>query len=460
MMQRAVMVLISAFPLFFAGACWFGAMFPLSAPMWCGVGILCCAFGVRNRLLLVVAGFLAAAVFSSNAIGGLQPLTSQTFVGTVVFVRDPQYFPGRMVADVKTNEGRMQLSASGSVESRLRDSTAGTHVVVSGSLRKLSHPERFRSRHLRMSLVVSDVIGSDWRSLWSIPIDFVRSVVENGASALPIEQQAVYKGFVIGDDRGSDQEVTQEFEDSGLSHLLVVSGQNVVFVLAVITPLTRGLGRRSRTAVLFAVLLLFAAVTRFEPSILRATAMALIALVGTNSGRSLGALSRLAIAVSLLVLLDPLLVHSFGFRLSVAATAGIALFSQAIADRLRGPGWFRQVLSVTIAAQVAVAPFIVPLFGPMPLASLPANVLAEPVAGLVMMWGSSVGLLAGVLGGWPAVVLQAPVRIGVWWIMLIADRCSQLPLPRIGLTPLVLACVAVVGRRAVQRGWTVRRLRQ
>jgi competence protein ComEC len=306
-----------------------------------------------------------------------------------------------------------------------------------------------------MALSVSEASLQRGADLWRIPVDFVRNAILNGGKALPAEQRPVYSGFVIGDDRGSSDDVVRAFENSGLSHLLVVSGENVIFIIALATPLASRLPRRPRIFVLTLVLLLFAAVTRFEPSVLRATAMALLAVVGAASGRPLNARRRVAVAVALLLLIDPLLVESLGFRLSVAATVGITLLASGLARRLRGPNWLRQVLAITIAAQIFVAPLVIPSFGPMPLASLPANVLAEPVAGFVMMWGSSVGLLAGVLGGWPAVVLQAPVRLGVWWIMTVAKWCSGLPLPRLTLSAIVALSVgaATVARVRSSQFW-------
>jgi competence protein ComEC len=250
-----------------------------------------------------------------------------------------------------------------------------------------------------MAMSVSEASLESGTDLWRVPVDLVRGAILRGAQVLPEDQRPLYTGFVIGDDRGSREEVVQAFKDSGLSHLLVVSGQNVVFLLAIAAPLAARLGRRSNLVVLLSVLLLFAAVTRFEPSVLRACAMAMLAVAGASSGRPLTTGRRIAVAVALLIMIDPLLVESLGFRLSVAATVGIALFASGIARRLRGPEWSKRVLSITIAAQVAVAPLIIPVVGPLPLASLPANVFAEPIAGFVMMWGSTVGVVAGLIGG-------------------------------------------------------------
>jgi competence protein ComEC len=152
-------------------------------------------------------------------------------------------------------------------------------------------------------------------------------------------------------------------------------------------------------------------------------------------------------------MIDPLLVESLGFRLSVAATVGIALFASGIARRLKGPEWFKRVLSITVASQLGVAPLIIPVVGPMPLSSLPANVLAEPIAGFVMMWGSTVGVVAGLIGGWPAAILQAPVRLGVWWIMNVAESCSDLPLPRVSLPVIILVTLCMLALLGAHSSW-------
>ena len=86
-----------------------------------------------------------------------------------------------------------------------------------------------------------------------------------------------------------------------------------------------------------ALLVLFAAVTRFEPSVLRATAMAALAAVGVTVGRPGSTGRLLALAVAGLVVVDPLLVHSLGFRLSVAATAGIVVLAGPLHRALPGP---------------------------------------------------------------------------------------------------------------------------
>ena len=125
-------------------------------------------------------------------------------------------------------------------------------------------------------------------------------------------------------------------------------------------------------------------------------------------GRPSSRLRVLALAVTVLLLIDPLLVHSVGFLLSVGACVGIAVLARPLTDLLPGPRGLITPLAVTMAAQVGVAPVLVPVFGGVPVASLPANLLAVPAAGPVMMWGLAAGLPAGVLGG--TVAPRAPRR--------------------------------------------------
>ena len=77
--------------------------------------------------------------------------------------------------------------------------------------------------------------------------------------------------------------------------------------------------------------------------------------------------------------------------------AGIAFLESPIRSALRAPAALRSAVSVTLAAQLAVAPVLMTMFGPMSVISLPANVLAGPIAGAVMAWGMTAGVVAGLI---------------------------------------------------------------
>ena len=184
-------------------------------------------------------------------------------------------------------------------------------------------------------------------------------------------------------------------------------------------------------------------ITRFEPSVIRAAVMAALACTAVALGRSARTGRLLALTVTGVLLADPLLVHDVGWWLSVGATAGIALLAAPLAARLPGPAPLRAGLAVTVAAQLGVAPVSVAVFGPLPLASVPANLFAIPAAGPVMVYGLPVGLLSAVAPAVAARVLQLPTVLMVRWIARVAAWGAAAPLPALGAPGLVAAAAGV-----------------
>lgn len=171
--------------------------------------------------------------------------------------------------------------------------------------------------------------------------------------------------------------------------------------------------------------------------------MAMVTLFAATIGRPASSLRVLALAVTGLLLIDPLLVHSVGFQLSVGACAGIALFSKRITALVPGPRPLAEALGVTVAAQAGVAPVMVPIFGGLPVAALVANLVALPAAGPLMVWGLAAGLPAGMLGGGVATLLHLPTRAMVAWVAGVARVTGTLPLGQLGLVHVAVLAVAV-----------------
>jgi competence protein ComEC len=231
---------------------------------------------------------------------------------------------------------------------------------------------------------------------------------------------------VIGDDSREPPAMVDAFRGSGLSHLTAVSGQNVAFLLAAAGLLLRRLRPWWRWAVSVVLIAWFMALTRFEPSVLRAGLMAMLAISAFTLGHRQHPARLLALALTVLVLVDPFLVWSVGLWLSVGATAGVCVVGPWLAERLRGPPWWSLALGTTLGAQVGVVVPSVLVFHRLPLVSIPANLLAVPVAGAVMLVGLPVGLLAG--WGPPALVdvVMVPCRLGTRWVATVAEVAARL----------------------------------
>jgi competence protein ComEC len=179
--------------------------------------------------------------------------------------------------------------------------------------------------------------------------------------------------------------------------------------------------------------------------------MAACAMTALYLGRPTSGLRVLALAVIGLLLADPFLVHSVGFLLSCGASGGIALMAANLSARLRGPRWVRDGLGVTLAAQIGVAPVILPIFGTLPAAALPANLVAVPLAGPLTVWGLTAGVAGGIVGRWSATVaewLQFPTLVLVRAVLAVASLAARIPLQVDGRTAFALVGLVATGAAA------------
>jgi competence protein ComEC len=202
------------------------------------------------------------------------------------------------------------------------------------------------------------------------------------------------------------------------------------------------------------VVAFFALVTRWEPSVLRATAMATIALVALWAGRPRRVGPALAVAALGLLVLDPLLSTSVGFQLSVAATAGLATMAGPLATRL---SWLSRPVAgaaaATLAAQIAVTPLLLLRFGVVPSVTLVANVLAVPAVAPALFLGT---VASGAANAWPDAGRMVGRLAGapLGYLVDLSDRMAQAPLPTLtgGAVAAVLATAV-----AATVTWAVRR---
>lgn len=228
--------------------------------------------------------------------------------------------------------------------------------------------------------------------------------------------RALLAGFLIGDTSAVSEHDSEAMRRSGLSHLVAVSGSNVVLFLGVVAVVAGPLstGPRRRAAIGLVALPFYAAATRFEPSVVRASVMAGMALAGRLVGVVLEAWQLLSLAVVVILLVDPVLAASPGFQLSVAATAGV-LVGARWPVRTR---WARAV-AVSIGAQIAVAPLLVLGFGSVPLLSPAVNLIAAPLAAAATVLGT-----VGVLG---PTFLAVPAGWLAWLVLFLARGAAGWP---------------------------------
>lgn len=431
-------------------AVWLGAAVPTSVPA-AVVGVLVfIGVWVRRPFVVACAGCALASMLAGSARNSAD-VPAGTFVGEVTVASDPEPIPRGIRLDVEARGVRLEAVAFGGTAGDLRARLLGERLNLTGAVTPLGAPSRWAElRGIQGRLAVDEVHSSAPGRLHHRIANGIRRTIAEGARVMPRNQQVLLVGLVYGDDRHHSALQRDDFAAAGLTHLLAVSGQNVAFTLILLGPLLRRFDYRGRFLLTLVVLFLFATLTRFEPSVLRASAMAAVAALAVVTARPASSMRVLALAVGVVVLLDTRIVESLAFQLSVAASLGILLLSSLIQDLVPGPRLVADAVAVTAGAQLAVSPLLLWRFDSLPVASLPANVLAGPAAGPVMMWGLTGGLLAGLIP-FLAATLHLPTRVGVGWIEWVASASADAPLGSLYTPHLLVLGVAlavlVVGRR-------------
>lgn len=291
----------------------------------------------------------------------------------------------------------------------------GDHLVVKG---ELTAPPRFDTFDFRAYLARRGI----WATMYRPQVVERR---EGGASprrlitnlrlrldrslqrSLPEPEASLASGIAFGRDDGLSNEAKNVYNQSGLRHLVAVSGSNVTLVAALTLWLWVPLvGRRSAWIPAAVSIAVYLAAAGLSPSVLRAGIMAAIFLVGTAIGRPQSGLPALGGAIILMMALSPGTAKDAGFQLSAASTAGIICFAPwlsrwllSLTARSRwtaAPAWACQAAALTLSAALATAPIVWVTFGRLSLISPVANIVVEPVF-VLAFWVSVVTAVLGLL---------------------------------------------------------------
>ena len=222
-------------------------------------------------------------------------------------------------------------------------------------------------------------------------IDYVRGFwIATFEKYFPRDVTGTLLGMTIGSIELLTQEVKWAFLASGTSHILVVSGSNIAFLIIILTFFLKyiPIHKAIRAIIVVWCILFYGTLVWWDVSVVRAAIMGVISYIIVEYDGRWASRSILAFTAVMLTLWSPLApLYDAWFGLSFAATFGILIFHPMIekwCKKYTIPHTLASLLSVSIGAMLGSLPLVIYHFERIPLSSLLANLLIWPLLGWIL----------------------------------------------------------------------------
>ncbi len=469
-------------------------------------------FFVRNRLGGAAACALASSLslgataysaaeagYAANPLAGLPPYAYIDFYGTVDRSLAPGIDRDFLVLRIERigRLGRL-IAASGRVRIAVARSAAspGRPDVLVGDTVKVSaqivppkeyrnFEEPFSRRYLRSQgfqalastkspALVAMVRPGPKFSLRRIVSRLRRSFLRRleAAFAAPdapggiLPEGAVLEAFLLGERGRVGDDINRTLQETGLLHLLAISGAHIGIIAALLFGVLRilGVSRRPASAILIVLLVLYGLLIEGQASVSRAVLMAGLYFAGGLLWKDVHLLNTLGLSAFIILLDNPFQIFDMGFALTYAATLFILLFFEPLMKRLpRLPLKISDTLAMSLSAQAGVLPLVASSFHRITFSGLFLNFLAIPVATILLAAGYlflPLTFMGGAVVRAGAAVLRLLTDAFLWSTRLLEGRPGlsfRVPAPPLWVCAgywIALLLFLVPGRDRAQKAMT------
>lgn len=371
-------------------------------------------------IFLSIIFILPTAYFGSyyldNKTQNKHDSSYENLVGQKIFIE------GKIVSDIDQRDTSQRLYLRSKNENSKKESTFlvilpkypvykyGQYIRVEGTLQK---PESFITdtnrefdypAYLKKDYVFYILAFAEGKEIISDPSDSLigflynikNKIVQNMQTFIPGSEGVFASGITFGTRTALPKDLRDLFIITGTIHLVALSGYNVTIVARTFQSLF-GLFLPKKISVYIGgiSIILFVLAVGAQATSLRAGLMALIAMMAINSGHMYSVFRSLMIATFIMVLLNPFtLLYDVSFHLSVVATLGIIFINPLFvrAFRFLRSRFVIDIVSTTLAAQVAVLPLILYTTGVFSIVSPLANFIVGPLMPFAMFFAFITGI--------------------------------------------------------------------
>ena len=219
-----------------------------------------------------------------------------------------------------------------------------------------------------------------------------------------VETASLLRGLLLADRKEIDKDIKTQFINSGVVHVLAVSGLHVGFIALIIFVLFGRFNIYLRSIITILGLLAFMLLTGVPPSVFRATVMAVVIILAFLTNRTTNIFNSLAIAALIILIANPYELYSPGFQLSFSAVLAIGAIYPHLSATINKLYIKSKIVKyvllfagVSISAQLGTLPFTLFYFGKLSIIALLTNLIVIPTIGLTIALAVTTLLINSVL---------------------------------------------------------------
>ncbi|MBU1083065.1 competence protein ComEC family protein [Patescibacteria group bacterium] len=426
--------------------------------LWLMVGLLSIAlvFYKRSGLVVIIALFLVAissGILRFNLYSQIENSDISFYnAGEItlrgVIIDDPKAASELSKFTVRVDE---VIESSQPVSGKLLITTRkypgyqyGNEIEVSGRLKLTDNTTSYAKYLSRFGIyatidypgikVISEFKASTFLSALYHFKNRCINIIERG---IPQPAAAFLAGLLFGDSSSMPKSVLEDFNRTGLTHIVALSGFNITLIAGVLLNWLRFLPLRFRFSFAVLGIIAFVLMTGASPSVVRAAVMAGVLMLSGVVGRSPNVTVALLFAATVMAWFNPkIIIYDIGFQLSFLSTVGILYLSPMLGSFLSKRFWWvNEYLGTTLSALIMAFPIIAYNFQQVSLIAPIANLLVLPLIPLTMSLGF-LALVAGAINltlGWMVgIMVWAPLAIAIF----ITQTLSRLPLASLELAKI------------------------
>lgn len=398
-------------------------------------------FKINTILVVVISSFISNSIikYQERKYEKTYQLTEVNSTGVIVSNKEEKEYKNRY--KIKLENGiNFYLDTDLNIQLEY-----GDKVKVTGEYQEPQEARNYKGFDYKQYLKTLKIYGTikadnvklleknSYNPILQISNNIFLKIKENIEKTYNEETQGLMLGILLGYTKNIDEEIKENFSESNISHVLSVSGMHVSYIIFLVTNSTRNVfGKRSSKIISSAVLSLYMFITGFSVSVVRACIMGIISCMSFVLYRKNDTINNIAISILIILINNPFNMISLSFLLTYGGTLGILFFKNNIEKvlkniKIRNRKWkyiFIKIqrkcqpiidcISVSISAQIVIAPIILWNFNTIGIAFLICNLLLNLVVGIIVMGGLIQAIIAFInfkIGHLIAYFLQVPIYI-------------------------------------------------